>query len=60
MAINYEAVIAQPNFFDTYQKKKDTLEALMFDWESIHGGIGRVVTQERDFLPIPLMRFLII
>lgn len=36
MAINYEAVIAQPNFFDTYQKKKDTLEALMFDWESIH------------------------
>lgn len=35
LAINYEATIAQPNFFDSYQKKKKDLENLMSNWEDI-------------------------
>lgn len=35
LAVNYEETIAQPNFFDMYQGKKKTLEALMEDWEAI-------------------------
>ncbi|GLB51581.1 glycosyl transferase family 2 [Neptunitalea chrysea] len=36
LAINYDEMVAKPNFFDIYQKKKDTLESLMEDWEKIH------------------------
>ena len=35
LAINYDATIAQPNFFDTYQQKKKDLEQFMEDWEQI-------------------------
>ncbi|GAA3510083.1 ABC-F family ATP-binding cassette domain-containing protein [Aquimarina addita] len=35
LAINYDQTIAQPNFFDTYQGKKDTLAKLMEDWEQV-------------------------
>ncbi len=35
LSINYEETIAQPNFFENYQKKKNKLEALMNDWELI-------------------------
>jgi len=35
LAVNYDATIAQPNFFDNYQKKKKDLEQLMEDWEQI-------------------------
>jgi ATP-binding cassette subfamily F protein 3 len=35
LAVNYDEVIAKPNFFDTYQKKKKDLEKLMKDWEGI-------------------------
>jgi ATP-binding cassette subfamily F protein 3 len=34
LQINYEETIAQPNFFDGYQKKKDTLQKLMKEWET--------------------------
>lgn len=36
LLINYEETIAQPNFFDKYQKKKEKLNTLMEEWESIH------------------------
>ncbi len=36
LAINYDEVISNPNFFDDYQSKKDSLNQLMEDWESIH------------------------
>ena len=35
LAINYDATIAQPDFFDNYQKKKQNLEQYMEDWEAI-------------------------
>ncbi len=35
LSINYEETIAQPNFFDRYQKKKKGLEKLMNEWETI-------------------------
>lgn len=35
LAINYDEVIAKPNFFDGYQQKKKDLEKLMEDWEVI-------------------------
>ena len=34
LQVNYEETIAQPNFFDGYQKKKDTLQKLMKEWET--------------------------
>ena len=33
LEINYNATIAQPNFFDDYTQKKDRLTAAMQDWE---------------------------
>ena len=33
LEINYDATIAQPNFFDDYTQKKDRLTAVMEDWE---------------------------
>ena len=33
MEINYDATVAQPDFFDNYQNKKKTLDQLMEDWE---------------------------
>lgn len=35
LSINYDETIAQPNFFDNYQKKKADLEKLMEQWEEI-------------------------
>lgn len=35
LATNYDQVIAQPNFFDNYQAKKDQLFELMEIWEKI-------------------------
>ena len=35
LAINYEEVVSNPKFFDDYQAKKNNLEALMADWETI-------------------------
>ena len=35
LATNYDEVIAQPNFFDNYQAKKDQLSELMETWEAI-------------------------
>ena len=36
LAINYDKVISKPNFFDDYQSKKNNLNQLMEDWETIH------------------------
>ena len=33
LAINYDQTIAKPNFFDTYQAKKQELAKLMEQWE---------------------------
>ncbi len=35
LQVNYDATVADPKFFDSYQKKKDSLEQLMEDWELI-------------------------
>ncbi|NNM23593.1 MAG: ABC-F family ATP-binding cassette domain-containing protein [Flavobacteriaceae bacterium] len=35
LAINYEVTIANPDFFDSYQRKKEKLEELMGQWEVI-------------------------
>ena len=35
LALNYEATIAQPNFFDSYQGKKKELEDAMKKWELV-------------------------
>jgi len=35
LATNYDQVVAQPNFFDNYQAKKDQLSELMEIWEKI-------------------------
>ena len=35
LEINYEQTITQPNFFDSYQQKKQDLERLMQEWEDL-------------------------
>lgn len=35
LAVNYDATIAQPNFFDSYQAKKDKVGSLMEEWEEV-------------------------
>ncbi len=35
LLMNYDETIAENNFFDTYQDKKDTLEKLMTEWEKL-------------------------
>ncbi len=35
LAINYDQTIAQPNFFDSYQAKKEQLTAFMESWETL-------------------------
>ena len=40
--INYEEVISNPNFYDEYQVKKDTLSKLMADWETIHEDLDKL------------------
>ncbi|MEY8870404.1 ABC-F family ATP-binding cassette domain-containing protein [Meridianimaribacter flavus] len=35
LATNYDEVVSDPKFFDTYQAKKDQLETLMLEWETI-------------------------
>ena len=35
LEINYETIVAAPNFFDAYQAKKTELERLMLQWENL-------------------------
>jgi len=35
LSINYTEVVSNPEFFNTYQAKNDTLETLMTEWETI-------------------------
>ncbi|MDT7832475.1 ABC-F family ATP-binding cassette domain-containing protein [Flavobacteriaceae bacterium S356] len=39
LAENYEEVSSKPDFFDTYQSKKDKIDALMEQWEEIEGKV---------------------
>ncbi|AXT19086.1 ATP-binding cassette domain-containing protein [Flavobacteriaceae bacterium AU392] len=39
---NYDKTVAAPNFFDTYQNKKDTLESLMTKWEETQEEIDEI------------------
>ncbi|NER14833.1 ATP-binding cassette domain-containing protein [Leptobacterium flavescens] len=34
LAINYDEITSDPNFFESYQAKKEQLEQLMVDWET--------------------------
>lgn len=45
LEINYDAVIAQANFFDTYQNKKKQLETLMENWEEIQLQLEHLTTE---------------
>ncbi len=42
LSINYEKVIANPNFYNDYQAKKDKLSKLMVDWEAIHEDLDKI------------------
>ncbi|WP_108867418.1 ABC-F family ATP-binding cassette domain-containing protein [Aquimarina aquimarini] len=42
LAINYDETIAQPDFFDKYQAKKDLLLSLMEDWEALQEEIDSI------------------
>lgn len=35
LLMNYDATIAKPNFFDMYEKKKDSLKKNMEEWENL-------------------------
>ena len=35
LATNYDALVSNPEFFDTYQQKKQDLQELMQKWEDI-------------------------
>ncbi len=35
LATNYDEVVSDPSFFDSYQAKKDLLETLMVEWETV-------------------------
>ncbi|TJY37041.1 ABC-F family ATP-binding cassette domain-containing protein [Pontimicrobium aquaticum] len=39
---NYDATVADANFFDDYQNKKKRLEVLMLDWENVHEEIEKI------------------
>ncbi len=42
LVIDYDKTIAQPDFFDKYQAKKDELETLMENWEKIQEEIDSI------------------
>ncbi|MFD2552382.1 ABC-F family ATP-binding cassette domain-containing protein [Bizionia sediminis] len=35
LATNYDETVSDPQFFETYQAKKDTLDTLMMEWEQV-------------------------
>ena len=39
LAINYDATISEPDFFDNYQLKKKQLEGLMEEWEQLSSSL---------------------
>lgn len=42
LQINYDTVIAQPDFFDKYQNKKKRLEILMEQWETLQMQLDQI------------------
>ncbi len=42
LAINYNKVISNPKFYDEYQGKKDRLNQLMEEWETIHEDLDKL------------------
>lgn len=41
LTVNYDEVVSDPKFFDSYQAKKQKLEELMAQWEAIHEEIDQ-------------------
>ncbi|MGB0879158.1 MAG: ABC-F family ATP-binding cassette domain-containing protein [Polaribacter sp.] len=41
LAQNYDEVATKPNFFETYKKKKATLDFLMTEWETVEEQISK-------------------
>ncbi len=42
LSINYEQVVSDPEFFNTYQNKKEELEQLMSEWEAIQNELEQL------------------
>jgi len=42
LATNYDVVVSNTNFFDEYQKKKDSLQELFKNWEQLHLDIEKI------------------
>ncbi|MGY0393348.1 ABC-F family ATP-binding cassette domain-containing protein [Bizionia sp. KMM 8389] len=42
LATNYDEVVSNPGFFDKYQAKKDSLEILMMDWETVQEALDKL------------------
>ena len=42
LAVNYDEVVSNPNFFESYHSKKQMLDDLMESWEEIHEEIDRL------------------
>ena len=43
LLMDYDTTIAKPNFFDSYQGKKDSLEDLMSQWEEITLNLEEII-----------------
>ena len=43
LLMDYDTTIAKPNFFDSYQSKKDSLEDLMAQWEEITLNLEEII-----------------
>jgi len=44
LEINYDATVSNPNFFDEYQQKKDSLQVFLQNWEDIQLEIEHIET----------------
>ena len=42
LSINYEEIVSDPEFFNTYQEKKDELEMLLTEWETIQNELEQL------------------
>ena len=42
LATNYDEVASNPSFFDAYQAKKNDLEMLMAEWETVQETIDNI------------------
>ena len=42
MELNYDQTVAKPGFFESYQAKKDKLDQLMSEWETLTASIEKL------------------